>query len=259
MRRAIIVGNWKMNHGPEKAAEFYEELGKLMKETEVDIDWAIAAPIVSLPSLMAQSEEGFYVPLSAQNVNENESGSFTGEISVSMLQEYGIEYVIIGHSERRALFNETNATINAKMKAVLKHIENEDDYIIPIMAFGETEEEFNSDKTLEVIKKQISEGLKGIDPEAMKEVVLAYEPIWAIGTGKTATPEHAQKIIKASRDIVKEIFGEEVSEEVRIQYGGSMNPENIKELMSQPDIDGGLVGGASLTAESFFKLLTYNK
>ncbi len=260
MRKPIIVGNWKMNNGPEAANKFYHELEDLMKgQEEIDIDWAIAAPYLSLASIMSHSDDGLYIPLAAQNVNENEAGAFTGEVSVSMLQEYGIEYVIIGHSERREMFNETNKSVNAKMKAVLKHIEFDEEYIIPIMAFGETEVEFDAGKTLEVVKKQLNEGLEGIDSESMKSVVLAYEPIWAIGTGKTATPEQAQEVIKASRDIIKEMFGEEVSDSVRIQYGGSMKPENIKELMAQPDIDGGLVGGASLQADSFFKLLTYNK
>ncbi len=263
MRKPIIVGNWKMNHGPQKAHSFFKELNELMKAKEEEIadsiDWAIAAPFVSLSSLMAQEDEQIYIPLAAQNVNENESGAYTGEVSIPMLQEYGVEYVIIGHSERREMFNETNQSVNAKLKAVLKHIDNEEDYIIPIMAFGETEEEFDAGKTLEVVKKQLNEGLNGIDKDAMKSVVLAYEPIWAIGTGKTATPEQAQEVIKNSRDIVAQMFGQEVADEIRIQYGGSMKPENIKELMAQPDIDGGLVGGASLEAKSFFKLLTYNK
>ena len=259
MRKPIIVGNWKMNKGPEEAHKFYHELKELIGESKIDIDWAIAAPYLSLTSLMMQKEDGLYIPLAAQNVNENTSGAYTGEISVSMLQEYGLEYVIIGHSERREMFNETNETVNAKVKAVLKTLESEDDFLIPIVAFGETEAEFDAGKTLEVVKKQLHEGLRDIDPEDMKEVVLAYEPIWAIGTGKTATPEQAQEVIKASRDIISSMFSEEVANEVRIQYGGSMKPENIKELMAQPDIDGGLVGGASLTADSFFKLITFNK
>jgi len=254
MRKPIIIGNWKMNNGPEASYEFYKGLNTLIGEQEIDVDWAIAAPTLSMISLFPENDGDLYIPLAAQNVNANESGAFTGEISLSMLMEYGVEYVIIGHSERREYYNETNKTVNEKMISVLKNSD-----LIPVMAFGETEEQFNNDETLKVIKNQLEEGLANIDPEDMKDVVLAYEPIWAIGTGKTATPEQAQKAIKASRDIVAEMFGQEVADEVRIQYGGSMKPENIKELMEQPDIDGGLVGGASLVPDSFYKLITYNK
>lgn len=259
MRKPIIVGNWKMNNGPEKAHIFYHELEKLMKDVEIEVDWAIAAPLLSLSSLMMHDEKGLYVPLAAQNVNENKSGAFTGETSISMLQEYGIEYVIIGHSERRKMFKETNASINAKVKVVLTTLESENDYIIPILAFGETEAQFDAGETIAVITKQLNECLAGINAEDMKEIILAYEPIWAIGTGKTATPKQAQDICKKSREIISEMFGAEVADEVRIQYGGSMNPGNIKDLMAQPDIDGGLVGGASLEAKSLFELITFNK
>lgn len=254
MRKPIIVGNWKMNKGPEEAQKFYIELEKIMDGKTVDVEWAIAAPALSMVSLMADTDKGLYIPLAAQNVHHAKSGAFTGELSLDMLMEYGLEYVIIGHSERREYFNETDETVNLKIKAT---IANSD--LTPIMAFGETEKEFDDKKTLEVVKRQITKGLDGISKEDAKEIVLAYEPIWAIGTGKTATPKQAQDVIKHSRDIVKEMFGKEVSEAIRIQYGGSMKPENIKELMEQPDIDGGLVGGASLDAKSFYKLLTYNK
>lgn len=262
MRTPIIIGNWKMNNGPEKAHAFHHELSDLLQNKEVDIEWAIAPPILSIPSLIPHSEDGLWIPFAVQNVNEHESGAFTGEISVNMLKEYEygiIDYVIIGHSERRQMFNETNATVNAKIKAVLKTFESEEEFIIPVVAFGETEAEFDAGKTEAVVKKQLNECLEGLDPEDVKDIVLAYEPIWAIGTGKTATPERAQEICKFSRSIIEEMFGKEVADEIRIQYGGSMNPENVKELMEQPDIDGGLVGGASLSAESFFKLITFNK
>ncbi len=254
MRKPIIVGNWKMNKGPEEAQKFYIELEKLMKNKTLDIEWAIAAPSISMVSLMAGDDKGLYIPLAAQNVHYEKSGAFTGELSLDMLMEYGLEYVIIGHSERRQYFNETDETVNLKIKATLNNSD-----ITPIMAFGETEKEFDDKKTLSVVRKQINNGLKGINPNDAKEVVLAYEPIWAIGTGKTATPKQAQSVIKYSRSIVEEMFGKEVAQEIRIQYGGSMKPENIQELMKQPDIDGGLVGGASLDAKSFFKLLTYKK
>ncbi len=267
MRKPIIVGNWKMNNGPEAAHKFYHELGDLVgtRQNEIidRVDWAIAAPYLSLGSIMAhghnEDEEPFFIPLAAQNVNENESGAYTGEISISMLQEYGIEFVIIGHSERREMFNETNESVNAKVKAVAATLSDEENYIIPIVAYGETKEEFEAGKQEEVIKTQLMAGVKDLTPEQMEDVVLAYEPIWAIGTGLTATPEQAQKACAYSRSIIAEMYGQEVADKVRIQYGGSMNPGNIKELMAQPDIDGGLVGGASLQAESFLSLLDFNR
>lgn len=266
-RRPIIVGNWKMNNGPEVAHNFYHELEKIVDGSQEEInnriDWAIAAPYLSLASIMGhahnEDEEVFFIPLAAQNVNENASGAYTGEISISMLQEYGVEYVIIGHSERREYYGETDASVNAKLKAVAETLSDEEDYIIPIVAFGETKEQYEAGKQEEVIKTQLTNGVKDLTPEQMKEVVLAYEPIWAIGTGLTATPEQAQKACAYSRSVIAEMYGQEVADEVRIQYGGSMNPGNIKELMEQPDIDGGLVGGASLNADSFFELLTYNR
>ena len=256
MRKPIIVGNWKMNKGPEEAEKFFEEFEKLMKGIDTsDIDWAIAAPSISLMSLMTNDDDGLYVPLAAQNVHHAKSGAFTGELSLDMLAEYGISYIIVGHSERREYFNETDETVNLKIKNILH---NSDD-IVPIMAFGETEKQFDEKKTLSVVESQIKKGLDGIEPEYAKDVVLAYEPIWAIGTGKTATPKQAQDVIKYSRGILKEMFGEEIANEIRIQYGGSMKPENINELMKHPDIDGGLVGGASLDPKQFKELLTYNK
>lgn len=254
MRKPIIVGNWKMNNGPEAAHKFYKELEKLMKDTTLDLEWAIAAPSISMVSLMADTDEGLYVPLSAQNVHYAEKGAYTGELSLDMLMEYGVEYVIIGHSERREFFNETDETVNLKVKATLN-----DSDITPIMAFGETEKQFDEKQTLEVVKRQIENGLKDINPKDVEDVVLAYEPIWAIGTGKTATPKQAQDVIKYSRSIVEEMYGKDTADKIRIQYGGSMKPENINELMEQPDIDGGLVGGASLNAKTFYELLTFNK
>ncbi len=268
MRKPIIVGNWKMNNGPEAAHKFYHELSDLAKATQEEtferLDWAIAAPYLSLGAIMGHQHDGdesepFFIPLAAQNVNQNESGAYTGEISISMLQEFGVEYVIIGHSERREMYGETNESVNAKLLALEETLESEEDYIIPIVAFGETKEEYEAGKQEEVIRTQLTEGVKGLNPEHMKEVVLAYEPIWAIGTGLTATPEQAQKACAYSRSVIAEMYGQEVADVIRIQYGGSMNPGNVKELMAQPDIDGGLVGGASLEAESFFSLLNFNK
>lgn len=267
MRKPIIVGNWKMNNGPEKAHQFYHELANLVGDNQEEImdrvDWAIAAPAPSWAAMVGhthnEDEVPFIIPFAAQNVNENESGAYTGEISVSMLQEWDIDYVIIGHSERREYYGETDATVNAKVKAVVKTLEDEESFIIPIVAYGETKEQFEAGQQEEVIRRQLTADIAGLDPEQVKEIVLAYEPIWAIGTGLTATPEQAQAACAFSRSIVAEMYGQEVADEVRIQYGGSMNPGNIKELMEQPDIDGGLVGGASLEAESFLALLNFNK
>lgn len=266
MRKPIIVGNWKMNNGPEKAHSFYHELANLIDnqdELAERVEWAIAAPAPSWAAMVGHShneeEEVLYLPIGAQNVNENESGAYTGEISVSMLQEWEIDYVIIGHSERREYYGETNESVNAKLKAVVKTFADQETFIVPIVAFGETKEQFEAGQQEEVIRTQLEAGIKDLSADEVKDIVLAYEPIWAIGTGLTATPEQAQAACAFSRKIVEEMYGPEAAAEVRIQYGGSMNPGNIKELMAQPDIDGGLVGGASLEASSFFELLSFNK
>ncbi len=268
MRKPIIVGNWKMNKGPEEAHNFYHELSEIILAEQFElldrVDWAIAAPYVSLGAIMGHShgegeEEPLFLPLAAQNVNANPNGAWTGEISIEMLQEYGVEFVILGHSERREKLNETNEDVNAKLKAVAETLTDEESYIIPIVAFGETKEEFEAGKQQEVIKTMLTESIKGLTEDQMRDVVLAYEPVWAIGTGLTATPEQAQEACAYSRSIVAEMYGEEVAEVVRIQYGGSINPSNVKELMAQPDIDGGLVGGASLEAKTFAELINFNK
>ncbi len=244
-----------MNNGPQEAHEFLHVLEHLVNGKKIEnVDFAIAAPFLSLPYLLPYSHgdtEPFEIPLAAQNVHFEEKGAFTGEISLSMLEQLGVMYAIIGHSERREMFNETDETVNKKIKATLAST------IIPVFAFGETEKEFEDNKTQDVIKNQITKGLNGIEGKDVERVVFAYEPIWAIGTGKTATPEQAQNAIKYARSVVEELYNKEVSQKVRIQYGGSVNPENVKDLMSQEDIDGALVGGASVTAESFFKLITF--
>ncbi len=255
MRKPIIIGNWKMNNGPQEAHEFLHIFEHLANGKKIEnVDFAIAAPFISLPYLLPHShgdDEAFEIPLAAQNVHFEEKGAFTGEISLSMLEQLGVMYAIIGHSERREMFNETDETVNKKIKATLNST------IIPVFAFGETEKEFEDKKTEDVIKNQITKGLNGIEGKEVERIVFAYEPIWAIGTGKTATPEQAQNAIKYTRSVIESLYGKEVSQKVRIQYGGSVNPENIKSLMEQEDIDGALVGGASVTAESFFKLVTF--
>lgn len=254
MRKPIIIGNWKMNQKASEGHQFLHELEQALAGKTIDIDWAIAAPFTTLPYVMPHShgeDEPFTMPLAAQNFHWESNGAYTGEISLSMLEELGIKYAVVGHSERRQYFAETNETVNKKVKAALAST------ITPIMAYGESESEFDANKTMTVVKKQIIEGLKGIDAKEIPNLVLAYEPIWAIGTGKTATAQQAQDVIKASRDIIAEEFGKEAANKVRIQYGGSVKPENIKELMLMEDIDGALVGGASVEAESFAALVTY--
>lgn len=257
MKTKLIIGNWKMNNGPDKGHEFLHNLEKQLEGKEVDVDFAIAAPFITLPFMLSHAHEGskepFYLPLAAQNFYYEEKGAFTGEISLDMLDQLGLEYVIVGHSERRQIFKETDDMVNKKLIAALKT------EMIPVLAFGETLEQFNASKTEEIIKEQLTLAFKNISSIDAEKVVLAYEPIWAIGTGKTATPEQAQKMAAFSRGIIKALYGESVAEKITIQYGGSVDVNNIKKLMEQPDIDGALVGGASLDAETFAKLLTYNK
>ena len=257
MRKTLIIGNWKMNNGPQEGLQFMGELYDRVKKEPTDTEWAIAAPFITLPYMLPQEEasDGKIIlpPLAAQNVHFEDNGAFTGEISIPMLEQLHVKYVIIGHSERREMFNETNETVNKKVLRTLKS------NIIPVVAYGETLEQFEEGVTKNVITTQIKEALKDVNPLDMEKVVLAYEPIWAIGTGKTATPEQAQDMCKASRDIVTELFGDEVASKVRILYGGSMNPGNVKELIAQEDIDGGLVGGASLEVDSFMALINYDK
>ncbi len=258
-RRKLIIGNWKMNNGPMEAHQFLHDLEDELKNEKIakDVDFAIAAPFVALPFMIGHSheegKEAFYLPLAAQNFHYEEKGAFTGEISLDMLDQLGLEYLIIGHSERRQLFNETDEIVNKKLLAALKT------QMTPVLAFGETESEFDANKTETVIKNQLTSSLKSVKENEMEKIVLAYEPIWAIGTGKTASPEQAQKAVAFARTVVAELFNSDIADKVIIQYGGSVKPENVKELMGQKDIDGALVGGASLDAKSFAKLITFDK
>ncbi len=255
MREKLIIGNWKMNNGPKEGHEFLHELENELKGKKVNVNFAIAAPFVTLPFMLGHSHgdaEPFYLPLAAQNFYYEESGAFTGEVSLDMLDQLGLEFVIIGHSERRQIFHESNELVNKKLLAAHKT------EMIPVLAFGETEKEFDDKKTKDVIKTQLTSAFKDVSSEDAVNTVLAYEPIWAIGTGKTATPEQAQEACEYSRSVVEELYGKEVADNIIIQYGGSVKPENVKELMNQKDIDGALVGGASLSASSFAKLITFD-
>ena len=248
MRKPIIAGNWKMNMTPEAAEELVSALLPLVKDAKCDV--VVCPPYVDLCAV-SKLVKGTNVHLGAQNVHWAAKGAFTGEISADMLKAFGVEYAIIGHSERRQYFGETDEGVNARAKAALAA------GITPIICVGETLEQRESGVTNAFVSGQAKAALAGMGPEQVKSVVIAYEPIWAIGTGKTATAEDANATIGVIRGAIAEAFGQAVAEEVRIQYGGSMNPKNASELMAMPEIDGGLIGGASLKAEDFSKVVNY--
>ena len=242
MRKPIIAGNWKMFKTRDEALSFVYAVADKVPSTD-KVDSVICAPFVLLRCLVKRQGENLRI--GAQNMHFEESGAFTGEIAPSMLTTTGVTYVIIGHSERRAMFNETDVTCNKKLHAAYKH------GLTPILCVGEMLEHREGGLTEAVIKEQIVKDLEGLTAEQVKTLVIAYEPIWAIGTGKTATAEVANETCGYIRSLVAELYGSEVAEEVRIQYGGSVKLNNIDELMAQPHIDGALIGGASLVAEDF--------
>ncbi len=250
MRRKVIAGNWKMNMLPNEAMEMITKLAPDVKDTENEV--VLCVPYTDLfYSLLAA--QGTNIKIGAQNMHFAEKGAYTGEVSGKMLKVIGVEYVIIGHSERRQYFAETDETVNKKIKAAF---ENE---LKPIVCVGETLEQREAGSAFEVITEQTRKALEGLTETQVQNTIIAYEPIWAIGTGKTATAEDANESSKKIRDEISKIYGQNVAEGVIIQYGGSMKPENAKELLEMPDIDGGLIGGASLKAETFEKIVNYNK
>ena len=246
MRTNVIAGNWKMNKTNDEAVKMLTELKELVKDIK-DVKVVIGAPFTTLSDAV-KAVAGSNVEIAAENVYPKASGAYTGEVSPVMLESIGVKYVIIGHSERREYFHESNEFINEKVKAVLAH------NMTPILCIGEKLEDREAGRTAQVNEKQIREGLAGITAEEAKKIIVAYEPVWAIGTGKTATPEMAQETHKEIREVLRDMFGA-VADEMVIQYGGSMKPENAKELLAQADIDGGLIGGASLEAPSFAKIV----
>ena len=248
MRKPIIAGNWKMNKTAAEGAALVEELKPLVKDANCDV--VVCVPFTDIPAVSAAAK-GSNIHMGAQNVHFAEKGAYTGEISADMLKEFGVEYVIIGHSERRQYFGETDETVNKRMHAALAA------GLTPIVCIGESLEERETGKTEDVLAVQIEEGFKGLDD--ISKIVIAYEPIWAIGTGKTATAEQANETIAFIRKKCAEVFCPKCAEKVRIQYGGSMNAKNCKELMAMPEIDGGLIGGASLEAEDFSIIVNYDK
>ncbi|MGB0993334.1 MAG: triose-phosphate isomerase [Akkermansiaceae bacterium] len=249
MRKPIIAANWKMNKGPRDTEDFLNAFTAKVGKFTADVDVVISPPFVSIPAAIASIASNSDVSIAAQNVSENDSGAFTGEVSAMMLKELFVRYVIIGHSERRTLYGETNADINAKIKKA------RETNLKAIFCIGETLEEREAGNLESVLRSQITEGLEGISEKDMRETVVAYEPVWAIGTGVVATAEQAQEAHAFVRSVLIELYGEETAQKVRIQYGGSMKASNAAELLAQPDIDGGLVGGASLEAQSFLDLI----
>jgi len=247
MRKTIIAGNWKMYKTLKDGQELVVALRRdLFKIDNVDI---VVCPPFTLLAYLTDALETSNIAVGAQDLYWQDEGAFTGEVSPVMLKDAGCKYVIIGHSERRQFFGETNEAVNKKIKAGLKH------GLTPIICVGENRQERESNNTFKVIEAHIKGGLTDISAEDILKTVIAYEPVWAIGTGLTATPEQAQEVHKFIRDLLKKMYQDEVSNQIRIQYGGSVKPENITELISKPDVDGALVGGASLKADTFTQIV----
>ena len=248
MRKPIIAGNWKMNKTAAEAEALINELKPLVAKSKPEV--VICVPYTDL-WIAKKAIEGSKIKLGAENVAWADNGAFTGEISADMLKEIGVEYVIIGHSERRQYFGETDSSVNMRLKqALVKGLK-------PIVCVGETLEQREKNKTKKVLKKQVVEGFANVSAEQLDNVVIAYEPVWAIGTGKTATAEDANKTIGYIRSLIRKIYGAESAKKLRIQYGGSMKPGNAKELMAMRNIDGGLIGGAALKATDFASIVNY--
>ena len=249
MRKPIIAGNWKMHKTIAETAELVSGLkAAVAGVTEVEV--VVCPPFTALAKA-AEVAKGSNIAVGAQNMYWEEKGAFTGEVSPTMLKEAGCKYVILGHSERRQFFGETNETVNNKIKAAYQY------GLLPIVCVGELLEEREAEQTEQVVQQQTENSLAGLSSEQVKQLVVAYEPVWAIGTGKTASKEDAQQVIGFIRRILAEMYGQELANLVRIQYGGSVKGDNIAELMAQPDIDGALVGGASLTVDAFGPILKF--
>lgn len=248
MRIPLIAGNWKMFKTKAEAAAFAEEFKALYKDT--DVQAAICAPFTDL-ELLVEAFRGTGIGVGAQNVHFENEGAFTGEISAAMLEEIGVDFCIIGHSERRQYFAETDETCNRKLKKLFEGP------IRPILCVGESLEQRDAGKATDIVKGQITADLEGIPADDIRKLVIAYEPIWAIGTGRTASPEQAEEMCGVIRAAIIELYDESVADEVIIQYGGSVKPANATEIMNQPEIDGALVGGASLKASDFIEIVNF--
>jgi triosephosphate isomerase (TIM) len=248
MRKRIIAGNWKMFNDITETQNLLSKITSGLSGVELNCEVVVCPPFTSLTEA-GSLLKGSKIKTGAQNIYFEENGAFTGEISAKMILSAGCEFVILGHSERRQIFKENNEMINKKLKKAIQS------GLRPIFCIGETLEEREKNVTNHVIEKQLTEGLKEISAEEFKVVVIAYEPVWAIGTGKNATPEQAQEVHEFIRNLVEELYNREAASAVTIQYGGSVKPENAKELLSQKDIDGALIGGASLKADSFIEII----
>jgi triosephosphate isomerase len=248
MRKIIIAGNWKMNNDLKESEKLIVDLKNLLQNEKPNCDVVVCPPYTSL-SEASKLLKGSQIKLGAQNMHFEENGAFTGEVSASMLKSVGCEYVILGHSERRHIFGESNEMINKKIKKALSA------GLKPIFCVGELLEERENGTTNDVVKKQILKGLAEISADDMKNIIVAYEPVWAIGTGKTASPAQAQEVHEFIRDLIEITYSLEIANDLVIQYGGSVKPDNAKELISQKDIDGALVGGACLKADSFVGII----
>ena len=250
MRKPIIAGNWKMNKTPAEAKELVAALVETVKDAECDV--VVCVPATNFAAVK-EAAEGTNIKLGAQNVHFAASGAYTGELSADMLKACGVEYVVIGHSERRQYFGETDKTVNLRTRAAVAA------GLVPIICVGEMKDEREAGYTDILVEYQTLMALHGLTEDEIKNVVIAYEPVWAIGTGLTATDEQANETIGVIRKAIERKYGKDVADTVRIQYGGSMNPKNVKGLMAQPEIDGGLIGGASLKAPEFTAVVMYNK
>ena len=248
MRKPFIAGNWKMFKNIKEAKEFSEEFLKLYVPSDVQV--AICAPYTQL-SVLVDSFKGTGVKVGAQNMHYEDNGAYTGEISANMLKEIGVDYCIIGHSERRQYFGETDETVNKKLIKAFEY------NILPILCVGEKLEERDSGKEYDVVKTQLIKAFESISEAAMEKLTVAYEPVWAIGTGRTATPEQANEMCGYIRSVITELYSEEIADKVIIQYGGSVKPSNISELMNMYEIDGALVGGASLKPTDLIEIVNF--
>ena len=250
MRKNIVAGNWKMNMDYEQGISLFSEIVNMVKDEVIgNQEVVVCSPFIHLAAISKLSAHTNNVSIGAQTINQHESGAYTGEISASQVKSTGAEYVILGHSERRAYFGETDELLAEKVDAALKH------GLKPIFCIGETQSEREAGSYFEVIKNQLSKALFHLDAAAFGNIVLAYEPVWAIGTGLTASPEQAQEVHAFIRQTLADQYGQEVADNTSILYGGSANPSNAQSLFSQPDIDGGLIGGASLKSRDFLQII----
>jgi triosephosphate isomerase len=248
MRKPIIAGNWKMFKTTSEARELVRQLKEALADVD-SVEIVVSPPFTALATVVGELK-GSHISVAGQNMYWEESGAYTGEVSPLMLKDIGCTHVIIGHSERRQFFNETDGTVNKKVKAALKT------GLTPIVCVGETLEARELGATMNVVERQIRDGLDGLSPREMEKTVIAYEPVWAIGTGKTATPQQAEEVHQLIRSIIAQ-RADSVAQDLRILYGGSVKPDNVDELMAQPNIDGALVGGASLQADPFVRIVRF--